>query len=77
MLQNTGPNPVQSKNGLLTTMCYRINGQSSYALEGAVEIAGAAIHWAKSVGFITDPKELEPLASSVQDCGDVYFVPAF
>jgi glycerol kinase len=46
-------------------------------LEGAVEIAGAAIHWAKGVGFIDSPKELELLARSVDDCGDVYFVPAF
>jgi len=68
---------VQSKNGLLTTMCYKIGDNTQYALEGAVEIAGAAIQWAKQVGFIQSPKELEPLASSVEDCGDVYFVPAF
>jgi len=77
MLQNTGANAVQSNHGLLTTICYRVNGNTQYALEGAVEIAGAAIQWAKSVGFIASPKELEPLASSVEDCGDVYFVPAF
>lgn len=68
---------MQSQNGLLTTMCYKIGDKTQYALEGAVEIAGAAIQWAKSVGFIGTPKELEQLALSVEDCGDVYFVPAF
>ena len=68
---------MQSKNGLLTTMCYKIGDNTQYALEGAVEIAGAAISWAKSVGFIESPKELEKLALTVEDCGDVYFVPAF
>ena len=57
-------------------MCYNLE-EPQYALEGAVEIAGAAVSWAKSVGFINSPKELEPLASQVSDCGDVYFVPAF
>ena len=66
-----------SKNGLLTTMCYKIGNNTQYALEGSVEIAGAAISWAKSVGFIENTKELESLALSVEDCGDVYFVPAF
>jgi glycerol kinase len=58
-------------------MCYKIGDNTQYALEGAVEIAGAAIQWAKSVGFIDGPKELETLALTVKDCGDVYFVPAF
>lgn len=47
---------------MLTTMCYNIDGKPNYALEGAIEIAGAAVSWAKSVGFIDSPKELEPLA---------------
>ena len=58
-------------------MCYKIGNNTQYALEGSVEIAGAAISWAKSVGFIQNAKELESLALSVDDCGDVYFVPAF
>jgi len=66
-----------SKNGLLTTMCYKIGDNTQYALEGSVEIAGAAISWAKSVGFIDNAKDLEEIALSVNDCGDVYFVPAF
>lgn len=77
LLQNVGSKPVQSTNGLLTTMCYKIGDNTQYALEGAVEIAGAAIQWNKKVGFIESPKDLEPLALSVEDCGDVYFVPAF
>ena len=76
-MQNTGARPMQSKYGLLTTICYNINGETQYALEGAVEIAGAAIQWAKSIGFINNANELESLASQVEDCGDVYFVPAF
>ena len=47
MLSNTGETPVQSKFGLLTTLCYRIGDKTYYALEGAVEVAGAAIQWAK------------------------------
>lgn len=59
-------------------MCYNIDGTPQYALEGAVEIAGASIEWARDVGFIPqDLSLLEPTASSVEDCGDVYFVPAF
>lgn len=77
MLSNTGSKPVHSKFGLLTTVCYRIGDQTNYALEGAVEVAGAAIQWAKSVGLVTDVKKIEEQALSVPDCGDVYFVPAF
>ena len=58
-------------------MCYKIGDNVQYALEGAVEIAGASISWGQSVGFINSPKELEALALTVDDCGDVYFVPAF
>lgn len=48
MLANVGPKPVFSSNGLLTTICYVINGDVQYALEGAVEVAGAGIDWANS-----------------------------
>lgn len=47
MLSNTGETPVQSSHGLLTTVCYRLGQKTYYALEGAVEVAGAAIQWAK------------------------------
>ena len=77
MLGNTGETPIQSKHGLLTTVCYRLGEKTFYALEGAVEVAGAAIQWAKSVGLVTDIKKIEEEALSVANCGDVYFVPAF
>ncbi|CDW76220.1 glycerol kinase [Stylonychia lemnae] len=78
ILKNVGAKPVQSTHGLLTTLCYSLGeGQTYYALEGAVEVAGAAIQWAKSVGLLGAVKELESLCYSVDDCGDVYFVPAF
>ena len=73
-----GTKPVQSTHGLLTTLCYSLGpDQTYYALEGAVEVAGAALQWARSVGFISSFKDLEELAYTVKDCGDVYFVPAF
>ena len=78
ILANVGTKPVKSTHGLLSTLCYSLGeGKTWYALEGAVEIAGAAIQWAKSVNLISSASELEELASTVDDCGDLYFVPAF
>lgn len=77
ILTNVGSKPVQSTAGLLSTVCYKIGDETQYALEGAVEVAGAAIQWGKSVGLITDTSKIESEALSVNDCGDVYFVPAF
>ncbi len=66
ILSNVGPKPVKSTHGMLTTLCYSLGeGKTWYALEGAVEIAGAAIQWAKSVNLISSNEELEPLANSV------------
>jgi len=76
MLGNTGDKPIQSKHGLLTTMCYRIGDQTYYALEGSVEMAGAAVKWAKSVGLVHDVKKIEEEALTLKDSGDVYFVPS-
>lgn len=77
-MKNVGTKPIQSKNGLLSTLCYSLGkDQTFYALEGAVEAAGAGLQWAKSVGLFDKYSDLEPLAMSVKDCGDVYFVPAF
>ena len=56
ILANVGSTPVQSSHGLLTTVCYRLDGKTQYALEGAVEIAGSGVEWAKSVGLLTDTK---------------------
>ena len=78
MLLNTGAVPVASSHGLLTTIAWRIGGQTTYALEGSVFIAGAAIQWLRDgLGLIRNAAESQALAESVPDTGGVYFVPAF
>lgn len=78
VLVNTGDEPVASKNNLLTTIGYRINGKTSYAIEGSIFIAGAAIQWLRDeLGIIKDAAETQSLASSLPDNGGVYLVPAF
>ena len=78
MLLNTGGTPVVSARGLLTTIAWRIDGRTTYALEGSVFIAGAAIQWVRDgLGLLAHAAESEALARSVPDTGDVYFVPAF
>jgi glycerol kinase len=77
-LVNTGDRPVASHHGLLTTLAWRIEGRTTYALEGAVFIAGAAVQWLRDgLGIIATAGETEALARSVGDTGGVYFVPAF
>jgi glycerol kinase len=77
MLMNTGNKPVQSKNNLLTTVAWKINGKTTYALEGSVFIGGAAIQWLRDgLGILHTSSESEKLAASVEDNGGVYFVPA-
>jgi glycerol kinase len=77
MLMNTGDKPVQSKNNLLTTVAWKINGKTTYALEGSVFIGGAAIQWLRDgLGILRTASESEKLAASVEDNGGVYFVPA-
>ena len=77
-LLNTGTAPVRSKAGLLTTLAWRIGGTTTYALEGSVFIAGAAIQWLRDgLGLITKAAESDALAASVPDTGGAYFVPAF
>jgi glycerol kinase len=77
MLMNTGNKPVQSKNNLLTTVAWKINGKTTYALEGSVFIGGAAIQWLRDgLGILHTASESEKLAASVEDNGGVYFVPA-
>ena len=77
-LLNTGDQAVVSQHGLLTTLAWRIGGQTTYALEGAVFIAGAAVQWLRDgLGIIGAAAETETLARSVPDTGGVYFVPAF
>ncbi len=78
MLMNTGTKPVLSKNKLLTTIAYRINGETSYALEGSVFIGGAVVQWLRdNLGIITKSSEISRLAATVPDNNGIYFVPAF
>jgi glycerol kinase len=78
-LLNTGKEIVRSKNGLLSTVCYKFGDQPAmYALEGSVAVTGSAIQWLRDqLGIITNAAETETLASSVTDTAGVYFVPAF
>ncbi len=78
MLMNTGKTPVISTNNLLTTIAWKIGNEINYALEGSVFIAGAVVQWLRDgLKVIQTSSEVEQLASSVQDNGGVYFVPAF
>jgi glycerol kinase len=79
LLLNTGPKPVQSRAGLLTTVAYQLAGQPAvYALEGSIAITGALVQWLRdNLGLIRKSSEIEALAREVADNGDVYFVPAF
>jgi glycerol kinase len=79
MLLNTGTKPVQSKNGLLTTLGYKIGDQPAvYCLEGSIAITGALIQWLRdNLKMIDKSPDVEPLAASVEDNGGIYFVPAF
>jgi glycerol kinase len=78
LLMNTGDRPRPSKTGLLTTIAWRRGGETTYALEGSVFVAGAAVQWLRDgLGLISAAAETEALASSVPDTGGVYFVPAF
>ena len=79
LLMNTGQTPKISTKGLVTTLAYKL-GESKpvYALEGSVAIAGALVQWLRdNLGIIDSSEAVEPLARSVADNGDVYFVPAF
>ena len=87
VLLNTGSKPVQSANGMLTTLCYKLgeNATPCYALEvrkhdssfqGSVEMGGASIMWAKkNMQFFSGYEELTQMLESVHNSGDVFFVP--
>ena len=79
LLVNTGEAAVQSKNGLLTTVGYRIGDQKPvYALEGSIAVAGSLVQWLRdNIGIIKSAAEIETLAATVEDNGGCYFVPAF
>ncbi|MGW5686835.1 glycerol kinase GlpK [Nonomuraea sp. NPDC003754] len=79
LLLNTGHEPVRSKHGLLTTVCYQF-GQDKpvYALEGSIAVTGSAVQWLRDqLGIISGAAQSEALAAQVDDNGGVYFVPAF
>jgi glycerol kinase len=78
MLMHTGPQAVESKHKLLSTIAWRTGGTTEYALEGAVFIGGAAVGWLRDgLGVIKNASDVEALASTVPDSGGVSFVPAF
>jgi glycerol kinase len=79
LLLNTGNEPVQSENGLITTAGYKIGDQPTvFALEGAIAITGALVQWLRdNLKLITSAPEVEDLAKTVEDNGGAYFVPAF
>ena len=78
MLMNTGEEAVMSSHGLVTTIAWRIGQQRVYALEGSIMVAGAAVQWLRDgLGLFESAPESERLASSIDDNGGVYVVPAF
>lgn len=78
MLMNTGEKAITSKNNLLTTIAWQIDGKTEYALEGSVFIAGAVVQWLRDeLKIIRTSAEVETLAAAVPDNGGVYLVPAF
>lgn len=78
MLMNTGARRVPSANGLLTTVAWSVGGRTSYALEGSVFTAGAAIQWLRDeLGLISRASDSEAMARAVQDTNGCYVVPAF
>lgn len=77
-LMNIGDDFKQSQNKLLTTIAYQLDGKVTYAVEGAIFVAGAVIQWLRdNLGFFATAEESEALATSVPDNNEVYFVPAF
>ncbi|QAY64543.1 glycerol kinase [Xylanimonas allomyrinae] len=79
MLLNTGTEKVPSRNGLLTTVCYKIGEQAPrYALEGSIAVTGSLIQWLRdNLGLFSDAPDVEWMARKVEDNGGAYFVPAF
>ena len=78
VIMNTGSKKILSKNKLLTTICYRLNGKNTYALEGSIFIAGAGVQWLRDkIRLINNAYETEKIAQSKKDNEGVYVVPAF
>ena len=78
VIMNTGSKKINSKNKLLTTICYRINNRTTYALEGSIFIAGAGVQWLRDkIRLINNAYETEKIAKSIKSNNQVYVVPAF
>ena len=78
LLMNTGDKPVESRNGLVTTIAWGLNGKVNYALEGSIFVAGAAIQWLRDeLKIIEDSRDYEYMALKVKDTNGCYVVPAF
>ena len=78
VMLNTGSEPVASKNKLLTTVAYRLDGQTTYALEGSIFVAGAAVQWLRDgLRIIDSAEETEAIAAATPSSESVYLVPAF
>ena len=78
VLMNTGNKKIYSKNKLLTTICYRLNGKITYALEGSIFIAGAGVQWLRDkIKLINNATETEKIAKSLKSNNGIYLVPAF
>jgi glycerol kinase len=77
LLLNSGASPIRSRAGMLTTVGWRLDGRTTYALEGSAFVAGAAVQWLRDgLGFFSSSAEVEALAATVPDAGGVVFVPA-
>jgi len=77
-LMNTGRDAPVSKERLVTTVAWKLGGTTSYALEGSIFVGGAVVQWLRDgLGLVRSAAEIERLAATVEDNGDVYFVPAF
>jgi glycerol kinase len=78
MLMNSGDKPVRSRNRLLTTIAYRLDGQVAYAMEGSLFVAGAAVKWLRDgLRIIIEARQTQEMAQRLPDNGGVYMVPAF
>ena len=78
IIMNTGSKKINSKNKLLTTICYRLNNKTTYALEGSIFIAGAGVQWLRDkIKLINNAFETEKIAKSTKSNDEVYVVPAF
>ena len=78
IIMNTGSKKINSKNKLLTTICYRLNNKTTYALEGSIFIAGAGVQWLRDkIKLINNAYETEKIAKSTKTNNEVYVVPAF